>query len=75
MTESHSRNTFDDDVDIEAPEADVLEQHTSAGRDRNEGSDEEGDRPRSTPFEADDADAAEQSADTDLYDDEDDYRD
>ena len=74
MTGSHGRNTFDDDVDIEAPEADVLEQHTSAGRDRNEGGGEEGEQ-RSTPFEADDADAAEQGADTDLYDDEDEYRD
>ena len=60
-------DTFDDDVDIEAPEADVLEQHTSAG-------DESGRASRGeTPFEANDADAAEQDRPADS-DDEDDYR-
>jgi hypothetical protein len=67
MTEPHAGDTFDDDLDIEAPEADALEQHTDAG-----------DRPQparraQTPFEADDADAAEQDLDVET-DDEDDYR-
>jgi hypothetical protein len=70
MTESRARNTFDD---IEAPEADVLEQHTSAGRHDADESGEEGEQ-RSTPLEADDADAAEQGLDAE-YDDEDEYRD
>jgi hypothetical protein len=67
MTEPHAGDTFDDEVDIEAPEADVLEQHTSA---RDE---EVPPRRPQTPFEANDADAAEQDlvAETD---DEDDYR-
>jgi hypothetical protein len=67
MTEPHAGDTFDDDVDIEAPEADVLEQHTSAGRDQEQS------RRRETPFEADDADAVDQDRDLEV-DDEDDYR-
>jgi hypothetical protein len=67
MTEPHAGDPFDDEVDIEAPEADMLEQHTSA-----RGEEVPPRRPQ-TPFEADDADAAEQDqvAETD---DEDDYR-
>ncbi len=58
---------LDDDVDIEAPEADMLEQHTATRDDRA--------RPgrRNAPLEANDADAAEQDRE-DVYDDEDDYR-
>jgi hypothetical protein len=61
-------DAIDDDVDIEAPEADMLEQHTGAGRDRA--------RPprRDAPLEANDADAAEQDREDVYDDDEDDYR-
>jgi hypothetical protein len=67
VTEPHAGDTFDDDLDIEAPEADALEQHTAAN-DR-----EQPVRRSETPFEADDADAAEQDLDVE-GDDEDDYR-
>jgi hypothetical protein len=61
-------DAFDDNVDIEAPEADMLEQHTDTGRDRA--------RPgrRNAPLEANDADAAEQDREDVYDDDEDDYR-
>jgi hypothetical protein len=60
-------DAFDDDGDIEAPEADRLEQHTATSEDRARTS-----RPHA-PLEANDADAAEQDRE-DVYDDEDDYR-
>ena len=72
MTESQARNTFEDDM--EAPEADVLEQHTAAARRDADAEGGEENEPRSVPFEADDADAAEQGLDAE-YDDEDEYRD
>jgi hypothetical protein len=67
VTEPHAGDTFDDDLDLEAPEADALEQHTAAD-DRDQPA-----RRAQTPFEADDADAAEQDLDAGV-DDEDDYR-
>jgi hypothetical protein len=67
VTEPHAGDTFDDDLDIEAPEADALDQHTAAD-DR-----EQPTRRGETPFEANDADAAEQDLDVGI-DDEDDYR-
>jgi hypothetical protein len=67
MTEPHAGNAFDDEADIEAPEADVIEQHTSAQ------GEEVPPRRRQTPFEANDADAAEQDQVAEA-DDEDDYR-
>ncbi|HEX2177700.1 MAG TPA: hypothetical protein VHG70_17495 [Nocardioidaceae bacterium] len=76
MTEPRPEDTFDDtfdeesfadEADIEAPEADVLEQHTATREESGRAA------RRETPFEANDADAAEQdrAADTD---DDDDYR-
>jgi hypothetical protein len=60
-------DAFEDDADIEAPEADRLEQHTGTRSDREPAAH------REAPLEANDADAAEQDRDED-YDDEDDYR-
>lgn len=77
MTEPRAEDTFDDtfeedafkdDVDIEAPEADVLEQHTGTRPDRARA------QHREAPLEANTADAHEQDRDDTGYDDEDDYR-
>jgi hypothetical protein len=77
MTEPRSDDTFDDDtyeddtfhddVDIEAPEGDVIEQHTTAAAERRRAA------ARDTPLEANDADAAEQDREAG-GDDEDEYR-
>lgn len=66
--ETFDEDSFDDDVDIEAPEADVLEQH-AATRDRGGGR-----ARRESPLEADSADAYEQDRGDDSFDDEDEYR-
>ena len=77
MTEPRAEEGFDDtfdddafenDVDIEAPEADMLEQHTATGGDRGRSG------RRHAPLEANDADAAEQDREDVFDDDEDDYR-
>ena len=60
-------DAFDDAVDPEAPEADMIEQHTSTREDRGRAS------RRNAPLEANDADAAEQDRE-EVFDDEDDYR-
>jgi hypothetical protein len=60
-------DAFDGDADIEAPEADRLEQHTAARRDRVAAA------RREAPLEASDADAAEQERDAD-FDDDEEYR-
>jgi hypothetical protein len=67
MTQPQGRESFDDEVDLEAPEADVVEQHTST-RDEDEPA-----RGGDLPLEANDADAAEQGLDV-PGDDEDEYR-
>jgi hypothetical protein len=75
MTERDAEEPFDDtfddaaddDVDIEAPEADRLDQHTAARPDRAAAA------RREAPFEADDADAADQERDAD-FGDEEEYR-
>jgi len=65
--DTFDEDAFDDDADIEAPEADRLDQHTAARRDRAAAV------RRESPLEANDADAAEQERDA-AYDDEDEYR-
>jgi hypothetical protein len=60
-------DTFDDDVDLEAPENDVIEQHTDASSERRRAA-----AARERPLEADDADAADQDREAGL--DEDEYR-
>jgi hypothetical protein len=73
VTEPNAEDTFeedafDEDVDLEAPEADLIEQHVPARA-----------APRATarreaPFEADAADAADQDRVAQTDDDEDEYR-
>ncbi|MGH3365719.1 MAG: hypothetical protein ACRDOY_00760 [Nocardioidaceae bacterium] len=67
MTEPEAEDTFDSaEIDLEAPENDVLEQHRPAGDDAQRAG------RREPPLEADAADAAEQDLDADA--DEDEYR-